>query len=268
MLKDFDCITRRETAAVKVRANFHTHNYLCGHAEGTVCDYVAQAIKNGLSVLGISDHFMPPIGGYAVYLSPKDIATEYLPQFEEARARYGDRIRILSGGEIEYFEGFDGYYKNLLSQLDYLVLGQHLYYLNGQGRFVFDGGVDEENVLTYFEHVKKGIESDMFSLVAHPDAIFGNCEISPKIVNAFDAVVRLAVEHDVPLELNANGIRSHGCMYPTDLSVALCKKYDAKVVVSSDCHSPKDLCDEYVLKLYVYAQKNGLNVVDTIPLKK
>ena len=32
---------------ISVRANFHTHNYRCGHAEGDVEDYVKEAIKEG-----------------------------------------------------------------------------------------------------------------------------------------------------------------------------------------------------------------------------
>lgn len=34
---------------ISVRANFHTHNYRCGHAEGDVEDYVKEAIKEGYS---------------------------------------------------------------------------------------------------------------------------------------------------------------------------------------------------------------------------
>ena len=37
-------------------ANYHTHTYLCQHADGLPEEYVQTAIKNGLEILGFSDH--------------------------------------------------------------------------------------------------------------------------------------------------------------------------------------------------------------------
>lgn len=56
MLKDFDKITEEDIKDVTLDYNLHTHNYLCGHADGTVEDYVREAVKNGVKILGISDH--------------------------------------------------------------------------------------------------------------------------------------------------------------------------------------------------------------------
>ena len=39
-----------------IKFDLHTHNQLCGHAIGTIEDYVKQAIKYGLHYIGISDH--------------------------------------------------------------------------------------------------------------------------------------------------------------------------------------------------------------------
>jgi len=37
-------------------ANYHTHTWRCGHAEGTERDYAQQAEKAGIRILGFSDH--------------------------------------------------------------------------------------------------------------------------------------------------------------------------------------------------------------------
>ena len=37
-------------------ANYHTHTYRCGHAEGSERDYAEKAAKAGLRILGIADH--------------------------------------------------------------------------------------------------------------------------------------------------------------------------------------------------------------------
>lgn len=268
MLEHLNEITREEAEKQKIRSNFHTHNYLCGHAEGTVCDYVEEALSNGLTTLGVSDHVKLVAEVNDPYITRENLETQYLPQFDSAKKAYGDRIRILSGCEVEYFDGYGEYFDYLKKRLDYLVLGQHYYYCGGRMKFVFCDGVDEKNISAYLRQINDGIERDIFSLIAHPDAIFSaHPEITPKIYGVFEETVILAATHGVPLELNANGLRFHGGDYPTDILVELCKKHNAKVIISSDCHSPKYLCDGYVKKLYAYARKMHLNVVDDIVLK-
>ena len=43
-----------------LKANYHTHTYLCGHAVGDVEDYVNEAIRLGYTELGMSDHAHTP----------------------------------------------------------------------------------------------------------------------------------------------------------------------------------------------------------------
>ena len=42
-------------------SNYHSHVALCGHAEGTVEDYVKEAIKHNFEEIGISDHAPIPV---------------------------------------------------------------------------------------------------------------------------------------------------------------------------------------------------------------
>lgn len=264
MIKDYNCVTDADRAGTKIKSNFHTHNYLCGHAFGTVCDYAKVAAEHGFLRLGISDHCQPPTGGEPVYMSPRNMDELYLPQFVEARKRYPD-LSILAGAEIEYFPGFDGYYVALQAKLDYLVLGQHEFYLDGRRYNSFFEGVGEGVICGYFRSLCDGIKSGYFSLVAHPDLIF---YVRPKItramVAAFDEAVRTAAECNVAVELNANGIRNHGFRYPGDLLIELCKKYNPPVVVSADAHFAPELVDDDTLTLTAYALKKGLNLVDEI----
>lgn len=265
MLKDFELLPQPELCKIKIKSNYHTHNYLCGHACGTVRDYVAAAVENGLEAIGISDHCIPPTGSCEPYMTPQSMITKYLPQFDAARREFCGRIEIFSGAEIEYFEGYDEYYGDLLKNLDYLVLGQHEYIYRGARMNSFWDGTDEANVCAYFDNVRKGIETGMFALVAHPDVIFYRRPVlSDGMVAAFDRTVAAAARYGVAIEFNANGIRNHRFNYPTDLLAELCEAHDAPVVVSADCHSPDVLCDKYTLSLYGHAVKRGLRVVDRL----
>lgn len=262
MLKDFDKVN---TAGVKITSNFHTHNYLCGHAYGNVCDYVKQAVDNGYDTIGISDHFSSHNDRDFIYVNFDSLHTEYLPQFDEAQKLYGDKIRILRGVEVAYYEGADDYYRRLRDSLDYLVLGQHGYMLGSKRKNSFFDGQDEQNVVAYCRHSIKSLQTGLFDIFAHPDVIFYcDPQLTEAMVSAFDEMIRTAVDLGVIVELNANGIRNAQFSYPTDLLVDCCLRHNAKVVVSSDCHLPQELCDDYVKKLYAYAKQRGLNVVDDI----
>lgn len=262
MLKDFDKVN---TDNIKTESNFHTHNYLCGHADGTVADYAQEAVKHGYKVLGISDHFASHCDRNPPYITWETLETEYLPQFEEASKLYGEKITLLKGVEVAYFEGAFRYYAKLRDKLDYIVLGQHGYMLDGKRQNSFWDGNDEQNVIAYCNQSITAIKTGLFEIFAHPDLIFfNNPVVTVKMREAFDKMIRTAVENGVLLELNANGIRNAQFRYPTDLLVEACLKHGAKVIVSSDCHLPRELCDEYVLKLYAYAKQIGLYVVDDI----
>ena len=62
MLKDFSI--PEDWEKIQLVSNYHTHNYLCGHAGGTVLDYVGEAVAHGMRIIGISDHCLPPIETY------------------------------------------------------------------------------------------------------------------------------------------------------------------------------------------------------------
>ena len=39
-----------------MKFDLHTHHNRCGHADGTIRDYIEAAIASGLNMIGISDH--------------------------------------------------------------------------------------------------------------------------------------------------------------------------------------------------------------------
>ena len=43
-----------------MKANYHTHYKMCGHAKGEIEDYVKMALKCGFDVFGMSDHLFVP----------------------------------------------------------------------------------------------------------------------------------------------------------------------------------------------------------------
>ena len=260
MLKDYKEITFDENAPCGIEYNLHTHNYLCGHASGEVVDYVSEAVKNNLKLIGISDHIRQPhVETSYVYID--DLDEKYLRQFIPAKELYGDRTEILAGGEIEYLSENNNYYKKLLKKLNYLILGQHFFKYNGEIVSVFTPGKTENMVLSYFAQLKAGVKTGYFSVLAHPDMILlSGIIVTPKLECALKDLIATAKNAGVFTELNANGIRGNGFFYPSDLLVNICLELNAPVVVSSDAHSPSALCDEHFKKLCFYAKNKGLRI--------
>ena len=88
-----------------MKANYHTHTYLCQHAYDTPRDYVENAVRAGMETLGFSDHV--PYRFLNGYVSkcrmPLSEIDNYLSMILDLREEYKGRIEILIGYEVEYY---------------------------------------------------------------------------------------------------------------------------------------------------------------------
>ena len=81
--------------------NYHTHTFRCQHANGTVEDYVREAIAKGFDILGMSDHVPYPHYEFG-YRMPMAEIWDYIYEVEDAQKKYGKQLQILLGFESEY----------------------------------------------------------------------------------------------------------------------------------------------------------------------
>lgn len=254
-----------------MRTNFHTHTYRCNHAWGTEEDYVLEAIKNGLSVLGFSDHGPFPDRDFGLRMQYDELA-DYVGTINELKERFADRLKIYSGLEIEYHKKYNDYYDFLLKEggLDYLVLGQHNYTDSyGDIRYIssFSG---TEDYPEYAESVAEAIESGFFKIAAHPDIFYKNpfawdenCE------KAADIIIAAAERNKICLEVNANGFRRGKSyfpdgmrfQYPVDRFWKKVRGKNINVTVGSDCHTAEQLWDHHIDAVYKYCKDLRLNII-------
>lgn len=255
-----------------MKANYHTHMYLCNHAEGTVEDYVKKAIELDFKVLGMSDHApFDFLQDRSVRMSSEDYPT-YLKELDEAIKKYGDKIQIFKGLEIEYFTGQNQHYENLLTELDYLTLGQHYIEMDGRLRSIYSlTTVDEMKV--YVKTVIEAIETGYFKFISHPDIfLFNQKEITEEMMYLSQYLIEAAKRNNVALEINANGIRkgkirqikSTRYRYPRKEFWELAKSMNVKTIISSDAHKPKYLFDEAIVQAYKFATDIGIEVEEEL----
>ena len=269
-----------------LKANYHTHTKLCNHAVGMPEDYILKAIELGFKEIGISDHGHVPSSFMSEeeyknnwlerLMSLEDYYDIYLPSLDEAIKKYGDKIKIYKGLEVEYIEGHEEYYIGLKANLDYLNLGIHFFESNGH----FLNSYDDVNYKTIYDYANvaiKGIKSGLYKTLVHPDLFFFNykdengCHTFDKHCEKVSKmIIEEAIKNDVYLEINANGPSnsrrfgdSSDWLYPRKEFWKIASSYkDLKILIGADAHNPNNLYNDDVKAVIKFAKDLGLKVQD------
>ena len=252
-------------------ANYHTHTYLCHHAYDEPRQYVEQAINNGLKVLGFSDHVPYPfkngyVSDYHIFVSDSD---KYVDIVTSLKKEYKNDIEILLGYEVEYYTKDFERMLNFISQYDYdyLILGQHFTFNEYDGHYVAFNSRDKNVLTQYVNQVCDGIDTGLFSLVAHPDIVNMTCDEKHKI-REYTRLCEHAKKNIIPLEINLLGLVARR-NYPTDLFWEIAAKVGNEVIISCDAHDAYRVGNkkEYERGLE-YAAKFGIKPIDYLNLVK
>ena len=273
-----------------MKTNYHTHLKLCHHATGMTRDYLKEAVRLGLSELGMTDH--GPIPAHFMDNEPyqkhwkdgrmtlAEFHDLYLPDLAEAASAYQDKIRLWKGLEIEYVQGHDDYYRMLLGHLDYLVLGSHYFIKDGSHYNCYDG-IASRDIGGYADVVEAALSTGFFKVLVHPDLYLFNYRGADDQPFAFDmhaeAVARRifesAIRHDVFVEINARGIQFHTKTYqgqvihryPREAFWRIARDYPGlKIIISADAHDPKELAGDHIDQAKAFAAKLDLKIVECI----
>ena len=272
-----------------MKANYHTHLSLCGHAEGMSEDYVKVAIEEGFHTLGMSDHgpikpeFMTReefvYNWLERQMTYEDFINIYLPDCIKTKEKYKNKINFYIGVEIEYLHPFHDYYVELRKKLDYMNLAGHFFYHNGNIINAYDN-VTFENVYSYGLSLKRGMETGLFNILVHPDVFMynyydlnGECTFDSECERTARMIIESAIENNIYLEINVGGIfkvTSNNEIvgqfaYPRDEFWKIVAEYpNAKVVLGVDAHKPEHLRAEEIKMAYEFAKKHNIIVLEEV----
>ena len=273
---------------MKITTNYHTHTYLCKHAEGTIEEYVQRAVNLGYTDIGISDHC--PLTDdlikmiYSRRMTMDQYYNDYLPALEACKNKFKGIINVHSAVEVEYFDEMKDFYPELSKTHDYLVLGQHYFKYKDKYISVYSQ-LSPKMLEIYCNTVIEALNTGYFKVLAHPDFFCWGypfwdeicVEISKKIIDA-------AIKNNVILEINANGIRNceknhryitveskedskkeiHCYAYPNLEFFKLCAETPVLVMVNDDAHSPNNICDEDTIRAYEFAENLGIKLINKL----
>lgn len=259
-----------ENNIYRMKANYHTHTTRCYHATGTEREYIENAIKNGFSILGFSDHTPQPFPeNYTSRMRMRmDELDEYIEVLQELRKEYEKDITLYIGLEMEYYPA---YYEKLYEvlkkkPLDYLILGQHHVPDEITGFYPGDPTRREEHLEKYVDYAIRGMETGIFSYLAHPDLIhyIGADEIYRKHMTR---LCKRAKELDMPLEINMYGFE-RGIQYPCDRFFRLAKEEGCSFIIGCDAHSADGVHQpEQAEGLVEFLNRNEIVPIQELPLR-
>lgn len=256
-------------------SNYHSHVALCGHAEGNVEDYIKEAIKQNYEEVGISDH--APIPVYFVgpemhkdlwlwhMMKRKDFENDYLKQLDYCIEKYQDKIKIYKGLEVEYIPSKDYFYQYLLSKVDYLNLGVHYFFKNGEVINTY-GNLSDEDLEWYVRTIEEAVKTNYFSCLVHPDLfLYRFEEFTPYHEKITRRIIKACIENDVYMEVNCNGRNR----YPREEFWKIVKEYEeAKIIINSDAHKISDFHGENLMRTIKFCENLNLNIQEKMVLKE
>jgi len=253
-----------------VIANYHTHTWRCGHANGTEEEYVQAAIQRGLKLLGFADHapYCFPDGYYSTFRMKPEQTADYASTILQLRERYHSQIDIHLGVEMEYYPACFADTVAMLRdhQVEYLLLGQH-FMGNEIGELPSSAATeDEARLARYCRQVMDAMNTGLFSYLAHPDMFrfVGDPAVYQRHIRE---LCREANACGMPLEINLLGL-SENRHYPNPLFWEAAAEEGSKAILGCDAHKPKALLDTETEKRALdMAKKLGIAVLDTVSLR-
>ena len=261
------------------RINFHTHTRLCKHADGEPVDYCREAVKQGVSILGFSDHTPYPVKRWETVRMDLDQMPLYVNGIEAARREF-PQLRIVMGMECEYDPAYANFFKDVLMGeygCRYLVGAIHSYVdRNGEWKGLYGYRMTDENLRDFADYTVKAIQSGLYVFMAHPDVFGVSYEgWTVEATACCREICKAAVAADMPLEINGYGLRKKLKLdgetmrpqYPLEKFWEIAGEEGVKAVVSSDAHRPIDVwsnTDDCV----AWAKRHGVEVVNESSAEK
>ncbi len=232
--------------------DYHLHTARCGHARGTMEEFVLAARGKGLKEIGFADHI--PMYWLPDEHRDPELAMSYaeLPVYMEEilalRAKYTE-MTIKLGIEADYIPGREEELSQFLSCYDFdYVLGS-VHYVESWG---FDNPAYiarykewdiDELYHRYFDLVQQAARSGLFNVMAHPDLVkkFGY-RPQGSLHDLYAETARVFKSAGVYVEINTAGLRAPvGEIYPNHEFLQYCIKHGIRFTIGSDAHLPEQV---------------------------
>ncbi|MBJ6360797.1 histidinol-phosphatase HisJ [Paenibacillus sp. GCM10012307] len=233
--------------------DYHTHHARCGHAVGSLEDYVKRGIEIGLGQIGLSDHIplvhVDPAAYYPEMAMPMEELPHYVEECYALKEKYKGVIDIRVGLEADYIEGWEKELEQIINayEWDYVIGSVHFLGEWDVTDFRQTHGWEGRNRLdvyrTYYDAVQKAAASGLYDYIGHIDVIkrFG-FKPEEDVTELENAALEAVKRHDLAIELNASGLRMPAEeMFPSRRMLKYALELGIPITIGSDAHQPERL---------------------------
>lgn len=244
-----------------IQADTHIHTCF-SHGQNTPFEMHAKASRNGLSLIGFSEHSPRPLG-YDYKNEYRERLSRYLGDYAEQVAMLKKNAmtnlsscQVLFGMEMDWLAGEEDFVEKAARAFpfDYLIGSVH--FLDHWG---FDAsaadweGLSQEECeklyVKYFAAWKKMIESGLFQIAAHPDLIkifsvgqFHAWLAKKKAQDLIRDSLTALKNSGMALEISSAGLRKPcGEIYPAPMILSIAAEFEIPVALASDAHCTGDV---------------------------
>lgn len=217
-------------------AELHAHT-TASDGRLSIEELAREAMRRGLTVLAITDHSPASASGVPAADMPAHIAA-----IRDVNARL-DGITLLAGAEVDILaDGRLDYPDELLEELDLVVASPHV--------------ALRQDPAQATARLLRAIEHPSVDILGHPTGrLIGRRD---GIVPDLPTLCAAAAEHDVALEINANGNRLD--LRDTHVRTALAA--GAKIAINTDAHAAEDF--DHLRYGVMTARRGGVTKVDCV----
>lgn len=239
--------------------NYHSHSTFCD-GKAPLEDFIIAAIKAGFTAWGASPHCPLPMLKHAPWAIAAADVPVYIAEMDRLKAKYGDRIKLYTGMEIDYidadFNPLSAYFQDM--PLDFRIGSVHQLKSERNGELVdidcgaehfaravdyHFGGSLERVVRSYYDSLTSMVTLGGFDFVGHADKISMNASVlSGKICDKdwYQALVddfwKLCAAKKMTIEINTKAYPIAGRFFPDERYFPRIKELGIPVIINSDAH--------------------------------
>lgn len=237
--------------------DYHVHTTYCD-GKSTAEETVKAAISRGVHTLGFSGHSYTSFD--TDYCMTPEKTEKYIDEISFLKEKYGDRINILCGIELDAYSDID------VSRFDYAIGSAH--YIKKDGCYIpvdlsadilfcaaaeHFGGDIYALTEAYYETVLL-LKDKKIDIIGHFDLItkFNQNSVMfdeqhPRYINAAVKAIDVLIQKNIPFEINT-GVIIRGYKdkpYPSDFILDKITEKGGRFLLNSDSHRSDMLCFEF-----------------------
>ncbi len=225
--------------------DYHVHTSLCNHANGTMDQYIQNAIAAGLKEICFLDHLTLHEGGKHLSMTP-DYVPFYYQSVRQLAHTYKNHIRVKVGLEVDYDPKNAHAVKKIIAPFDFDVIGGSVHFIDTLNIVSSKDIQARENesidviCRDYLMLLDEMIENMDVDIICHLDIIkkFGR-RPSAEFEKKFDAILSKISHNDLAVELNTSGYNHKiNEFYPNTSLLKKCHEKNIRMTIASDAHQP------------------------------